>query len=302
MRSFAVQPNGRSPLTVTRHRLRRGLDQGLGGEHVLDLRRPDAEGEGAERAVGRGVAVSAHDGRAGEGEALLGSDDVDDPVARIVGLEQVDPELLAVADQGVDLELRVLADAFAAVGGDVVVDDRDGGVGAAYLATGLPQPFVWLRRRYLVGEVAVDVEQTGAVVLGRDDVAVPDFLEQGSWLRHPCAPGTAAGLSCLLVRSVAAVPAHTRRLTPWRYHRAPGIIDAVGGVVTAWDVTRPRPARRPARRQAESRYGPRGVPRIGECVFRSPRTPFLRYGCAPRSRARRRISCRPRSCRSGPRW
>ena len=47
-----------------RHPLRPGLRQRLGGEHVLDLARADAEGERAERAVGGGVAVAAHDGHA----------------------------------------------------------------------------------------------------------------------------------------------------------------------------------------------------------------------------------------------
>ena len=126
MRSFAVQPNGRVAVDGDPHRPRRGLDQGLRGKHVLDLRRPDAEGERSERTVGGGVAVAAHDCRPRQGEALLGADDVDDSVARIVEVEQIDPELLAVADQGVDLEPRVLAHLFVAVGGDVVVDDRDG--------------------------------------------------------------------------------------------------------------------------------------------------------------------------------
>ena len=98
------------------------------------------------------------------------------------------PNSCAVADQGVDLELRVIADALAAVGGDVVVDDRDGRVRAAHSAPGLAQPLVGLGRGHLVGEVAVDVEQAGAVFLHRDDVAVPDLFEQSARLRPSRAP------------------------------------------------------------------------------------------------------------------
>src|SRR5204863_503300 len=43
------------------HRLRPRLHETLRGEHVLDLRRADAEGERAEGAVGRGVGVAADD-------------------------------------------------------------------------------------------------------------------------------------------------------------------------------------------------------------------------------------------------
>ncbi|GKT69967.1 lysine-specific demethylase 8 [Colletotrichum tofieldiae] len=58
-------------------------DQALGGQDVLDLAGADAEGQGTEGAVGRGVTVTAHYGGAGEGEALLGADDVDDALSLI---------------------------------------------------------------------------------------------------------------------------------------------------------------------------------------------------------------------------
>ena len=49
------------------HRLRPALDQGLGGEHVLDLGGADPEGERAEGAVGRRVGVAADDRHARAG-------------------------------------------------------------------------------------------------------------------------------------------------------------------------------------------------------------------------------------------
>ena len=88
---------------VDPHRLRLGLLQRLGREHVLDLARADPEGERAERAVGGGVRVAADDRHAGLGDAQLGPDDVDDPLA--VGAERVerDAELVAVGLQRLDL-------------------------------------------------------------------------------------------------------------------------------------------------------------------------------------------------------
>ena len=83
MTSLAVTPAGRSPSTVTAMVPGPVLGQGLGGEHVLDLAGADAEGQGAERAVGGGVAVAADDGHARLGEALLGADDVDDALAGV---------------------------------------------------------------------------------------------------------------------------------------------------------------------------------------------------------------------------
>ena len=83
MTSLAVTPAGRSPSTVTAIHRRPQLGQRLGGQHVLDLARADAEGQRAEGAVGGGVGVAAHDGHARLGEALLGADDVDDALARV---------------------------------------------------------------------------------------------------------------------------------------------------------------------------------------------------------------------------
>jgi hypothetical protein len=80
MMSLAVTPAaaGRRP---HQHVLGLLLDQRLGGEHMLDLRRADAVRQRAEGAVRRGVAVAADDGHAGQREALLGADDVDDALA-----------------------------------------------------------------------------------------------------------------------------------------------------------------------------------------------------------------------------
>ena len=80
--SLAVTPSGRLPSTRDAHVLGRLLDQRLRGQHVLDLRGADAEGQRAEGAVRRGVAVAAHDGHARQGQALLGADHVDDAAAR----------------------------------------------------------------------------------------------------------------------------------------------------------------------------------------------------------------------------
>ena len=64
-------------------RIERGLllDHALGGEHVLDLARADAERERAEGAVGGGVRVAADDRHAGLGDAELGADHVHDALA-----------------------------------------------------------------------------------------------------------------------------------------------------------------------------------------------------------------------------
>ena len=90
-------------------------------------------------------------------------------------------ELGDVALQRLDLDAAFLlldAGARGRVVGDVVVGHRDGRVRAAHLAAGQPQALEGLRAGHLVDEVAVDVEDAGAVRQPLDDMAVPDLVEQ----------------------------------------------------------------------------------------------------------------------------
>ncbi len=92
-------PGGQFALDVDREGLRLALQQALRREHVADFGAADAEGEGAERAVGAGVAVAADDGHAGLGGAELRTDDVHDAAPRIAHAEQLDAELGGIALQ-----------------------------------------------------------------------------------------------------------------------------------------------------------------------------------------------------------
>jgi hypothetical protein len=180
-RAAARQP----ALDIDQQVLRLAREQRLRRQHVLDLARADAVRQGTEGAVGRGVRVAADDRHAGQRRALLRADHVDDALAQVVHLELGHAPLVAVGVEGVDLELgdRV-GDAVRAVGRrHVVVADREVGGDAPDLAPGLLDAVEGLRAGHLVDEVAVDVEQRRAVVLGADDVLVPELVVEGS-VRH----------------------------------------------------------------------------------------------------------------------
>ena len=67
---------------------------------------------------------------------------------------------------------------------DVVVGDRHRRIGTAHLAAGELQPLEGLRRRDLVDQVKVDIDQVGAFALRGDDVVVPDLVEQRARRGH----------------------------------------------------------------------------------------------------------------------
>src|SRR5215218_2427486 len=178
-------------LVADHHRARLALRERLGGEHVLDLARADAEGERAERSVRGGVGVAADDRHAGLGDAELGPDHVHDPLA--VGAHRVDgdAELRAVGLERLHLYSRELvADAGGdrrAVGRHVVVGRGQRAVGSANRAPGEPEPLEGLRAGDLVDEVQVDVEQTR-----RHLVRGPDLVEQRLHERRSPADTTAS--------------------------------------------------------------------------------------------------------------
>jgi hypothetical protein len=71
------------PSTLHQHVLRLLGQQGLGGQHVLDLAGADAVRQRAEGAVGAGVAVAADHRHARQRGALLRADDVHDALALV---------------------------------------------------------------------------------------------------------------------------------------------------------------------------------------------------------------------------
>jgi len=81
---------------------------------------PQAEGEGAQRAVGGGVAVGAHQHRAGMDVAVLRQDLVADAALVAADVMQVGDPLL-----GRELaDLLLVGGRFGALGGDAVVEDE----------------------------------------------------------------------------------------------------------------------------------------------------------------------------------
>ena len=172
------QPRRQLALEARRARSSASALQRLRREHVLDLGRADAERERAEGTVGRRVAVAADDRLPGLREPELGADDVDDPLAPAPGGVEPDSELLAVLPQRVELRAGERILDRPGQRRDVVVHRRDGQVRPPHLPPGQAQPVEGLRRRDLVHEVQIDVEEGRLTLCLADDVSLPDLLEQ----------------------------------------------------------------------------------------------------------------------------
>ena len=107
MMSLAVTPSGSLPSTRTRMFLALRWISVWVASTCSTSRRADAVRQRAEGAVGRGVAVAADDGRAGQGEALLGPDDMHDALALVALVVIFDAEIAGVLRQRLDLQRRL---------------------------------------------------------------------------------------------------------------------------------------------------------------------------------------------------
>ena len=150
---------------------------------MLDLGGADAVGERAEGAMRRSMAVAAHDRGAGQREALLGPDDVDDALTLVELVEILDAEILGVLRERGDLlgAFRIRIGLAAIGGGNVVIDHRQCLVGRMHLAAGGAQAFEGLRGGDLVHQMAIDVDETRPIRLFVNQVIFPDFIVERSW-------------------------------------------------------------------------------------------------------------------------
>ena len=120
-----------------------------------------------------------------------------DVAGRSVALAVGTDALLELLVERLDLKSRDrVLDAFVPVlGRRVVVRGRDDRVDPPLLSAGERQAFIRLRARHFVHEMAIDVEQRRAVVLGVNDVALPELVVE--CLTHiPCSAAQHGILGC----------------------------------------------------------------------------------------------------------
>ena len=156
--SFTYTPRASEALHADLAQLRLRHREALCGEDVAHLRGADAEGDGADGAVGGGVAVAARDGHARLGEAELGADDVDDALLARRHVEELQVEVLHVAIHVLRhlLRLRVGVGTGLVRGRDDVVERAERALRHSHLELQLLQHLEGLRRRHLVDEMQAD--------------------------------------------------------------------------------------------------------------------------------------------------
>ena len=161
------------------HRPRLVLRQALRGQHVLDFTRPDAKCERAESTVSARVTITANDRHAWLRQAKLWSNDVNDALFGRVDVEELNSKLFAVSTECLDLiRGNRIGDRQAAIRSwNVVIDGAESEIRASHFAARLTQSVKRLRRRHLVNEMEIDVEERGLTTGFTNDVSLPELVE-----------------------------------------------------------------------------------------------------------------------------
>ena len=123
---------------------------------------------------------------AGEREALLRADDVDDALALVELVEIFEAEELRVVGEIGDLLLALRVGILLPPIGSrhVVIDHAQRLVRRMHLAAGEPQALERLRARHLVHEMSVDIDQAGAARLLVDQMVGPDLVVECTRASH----------------------------------------------------------------------------------------------------------------------
>ena len=151
-------------------------------QRQFDLGRADAPGQTRERTMGGGMRIAADDGHARQRGTLLGPDDMHDALALVGNIKVRDALLARIRIQGFHLQTgNRVGDAGAAIGGGhVVIDHGQISRNPPGLASGELEPVEGLRAGHFMEQVAVDVDETGAVFFLMDDVGVPELVVERS--------------------------------------------------------------------------------------------------------------------------
>ena len=159
------------------HRLGLLLRQALRGENVLHLGGSNAKSQRAERPMRAGVTVSANDRHSRLCQAQFRPNHVDDSLIRRIHIKQAHAKLFAVGLQGRNLPggNQVGNGGAARLGRNVVIHGGHGPQGLAYFSSGDSQAIKSLRRRHLMHQMKVDIENWRAVAGLRDQVRIPNL-------------------------------------------------------------------------------------------------------------------------------
>ena len=163
------------------HVLGRLLQQRLRRQHMFHFGRTNAESECPHGAMGRGMAIAAHNRHARQRTAKLRPDHMHNALTVIEQRDVRHAEFNDVLFQGINLQAAFgvhNAGATAVIGRDIMVHHGERRIRAAHLAPRGAQAIKSLRRGHFMGQMKVNIKQRRSIREGFHHMGIPNLVEQ----------------------------------------------------------------------------------------------------------------------------
>ena len=160
--------------------------QRLSRQDISHLAGPNPEGDRTKRAMRAGMAVATGNGHAGLGQSLLGPDNMDHSLPVVLQVEQPDAEVAAVLFDGrhhffgQSIGKRSQLD----IGGNNMVDGRQGPLGKHHRQVAIPQHRKCLRTGHFVNQMQPDEKLRLSGRERTNRVQIPNLVEQITPIGH----------------------------------------------------------------------------------------------------------------------
>ena len=175
---FGGSPWGKLAIHLHQHVLGFFLNERLGCQHMLHFRRTNAMRQGTESAMGGGVAIAAHNGGAGQGEALFGANHMDNALPLVALMEIFNAEFGRIGRQRFHLNPAFgLGNTLGTIGcGNIMVHHGERLFRMRHAATRHAKPLKGLRAGHFMDKMPINPQQGRAVLGLMHQMIVPDLV------------------------------------------------------------------------------------------------------------------------------
>ena len=176
---FGKHPFVEIAFHIDAHQFGFGLQQALGGQHHFHFAGTDAEGDGTEGAVCRGMAIATYHGHTRLGDAQFGADHMNDTLKRMTEPIKFDAEVSAVFFEGIYLFAgEFLANGQVLIDGwYVMIGCGHHLLGAEHVKTAFGESFKSLGGGNFMNEVFVDIQYRWSPFNGGHQMFFPDLFK-----------------------------------------------------------------------------------------------------------------------------
>ena len=176
---FRRDPGNQCAINGDPHVFRWLLNQGLRGQHMFNLGCTNAKGQCAECTMCCGMRVTTHNRHPRQGKPLFRANHMHNTLPLVIHGKIRHAKFSGIFFQRFDLNAAFfIGDTSRAICcRDIMVSHRQRAVRCAHRAGGVAQTLKCLRAGNLMHQMAVDINQAGAIILAMHNMRIPNLVK-----------------------------------------------------------------------------------------------------------------------------